>query len=76
VLDVVEAAGGTASDVGRLTIYVVDKLDYAEKVKDVGAAYRKVLGKHFPAMSLVEVKSLLEPRALVEIEATAVIGGT
>jgi enamine deaminase RidA (YjgF/YER057c/UK114 family) len=75
VLDVVEAAGGSASDLGRLTIYVVDKLDYGAKVKDIGAVYRSVLGKHFPAMALVEVKSLLEPRARVEIEATAVLGG-
>lgn len=75
VLDVVVAAGGGPADLGRLTIYVVDKVDYATRAKEIGAAYRRVCGKHFPAMALVEVKSLLEPRALVEIEATAVLGG-
>ncbi len=75
-MTVVSAAGGRAEDIGRLTIYVVDKSDYVAHVKEIGAGYRRVLGKHFPAMALVEVKSLLEPNALVEIEATAIIGGT
>jgi enamine deaminase RidA (YjgF/YER057c/UK114 family) len=73
VLDVVTAAGGTAESLGKLTIYVVDKQEYLAEIKAVGAAYRHVLGKHFPAMALVEVKSLLEPGAKVEIEALAVI---
>ena len=75
VLTVVTEAGGSPESIARLTIYVVDKADYAAKGKEIGAAYRRVLGKRFPAMALLEVKSLLEPRALVEIEATAVIGG-
>lgn len=73
VLEVVVAAGGGPTSIGRLTIYVVDKHDYAARVKEIGQAYRAVLGKHFPAMSLVEVAALLEPSALVEIEATAVV---
>ena len=75
VLDVVVAAGGSVQDLGRLTLYVVDKADYVTHHKAIGVAYRQVLGKHFPAMALVEVNGLLEPRALVEIEGTAVIGG-
>ena len=75
VVDVVRHAGGEPADIGRLTIYVVDKHDYLRRTKEIGAAYRAHLGKHFPAMALVEVKSLLEPNALVEIEATAVLGG-
>jgi enamine deaminase RidA (YjgF/YER057c/UK114 family) len=73
VLDVVQHAGGEASDIGRLTLYVVDKHDYLARTKEIGAAYRRVLGKHFPAMALVQVAALLEERALVEIEATAVV---
>ena len=73
VLEVVTAAGGTAQSVGRLTIFVTDKQAYLTSTKDIGLRYRERMGKHFPAMTLVEVKSLLEPGALVEIEATAVI---
>lgn len=73
VLAVVEAAGGEAKDIARLTIYVTDKREYKRNAKEVGAAYRQRLGKHFPAMSLVEVADLLEEGARVEIEATCVI---
>jgi enamine deaminase RidA (YjgF/YER057c/UK114 family) len=73
VLAVVSEAGGTAASVGRLTIYVVDKSEYLAATKEIGERYRARMGKHFPAMTLVEVKSLLEPGALVEIEATALI---
>lgn len=72
-LVVVQAAGGTAAHVGRLTIYVVDRHEYLEQIKEVGAAYRELMGKHYPAMALVEVKALLEPGAKVEIEATAAV---
>ncbi len=71
VVDVVEAAGGQAHDVGRLTWYVVDKRQYLERQREVGEAYRRVFGRHFPAMSLLVVQALLEDEALVEIEATA-----
>ena len=70
---VVEGAGGVVADVGRLTIYVTDMEAYRGSRAEIGAAYRAVFGKHFPAMSLVAVTELVDPRAVVEIEATAVI---
>lgn len=75
VLTVVEAAGGAPESIGRLTIYVASKQAYLDALSDVGALYREAMGRHFPAMSLVEVTALLEPGALVEIEATAVVAG-
>lgn len=69
----VEAAGGTTADIVRLTWYVTDKQDYLSNLAAVGSAYRDVIGKHFPAMALVQVVALVEDRAKVEIEATAVI---
>jgi enamine deaminase RidA (YjgF/YER057c/UK114 family) len=57
----------------RLTWYVLSREAYLREVREIGAAYREVLGKHFPAMAVVEVSGLIEPRALVEIEATAVV---
>lgn len=73
VLEVVRAAGGAAEHIGRLTIYVTDKHAYLAATKAIGAAYRTHMGKHYPAMALVQVAALLEDRALVEIEATAVL---
>ena len=73
VLRVVEEAGGTVADVGRLTIYVTDMDAYRGSLAEIGAAYRAVFGKHFPAMALVGVTELVDPRAVVEVEATAVI---
>lgn len=73
VMTVVREAGGQAESIGRLTIYVTDKTEYSADLKAVGAAYRSVMGRHFPTMTLVEVAGLLEPGARVEIEATAVI---
>jgi enamine deaminase RidA (YjgF/YER057c/UK114 family) len=73
ILDVVEKAGGTAQSITRLTWFVVDKKEYAARQAEVGAAYRKVFGKHFPAMTMVVVSALVEDKALIEIEATAVI---
>ena len=57
----------------RLTWYVLSREAYLREAREIGAAYREVLGKHFPAMSVVEVRGLVEQHALVEIEATAVI---
>ena len=71
VRSVVEAGGGLSEHIVRLTIYVTDKQAYLGDLKAVGAAYRDVLGKHYPAMALVQVADLLEEGALVEIEATA-----
>lgn len=74
ILAIVEAAGGQASDLVRLTWYVSDKVDYLARQSEVGQAYRRVLGRHFPAMTMVVVSALVEDEALVEIEATAVLG--
>ncbi len=74
VITVVRSAGGSAESVGRLTIYVTSCSEYLAQIKEVGEAYRSVMGKHYPAMALVEVRALLEPGAKVEIEATAVVG--
>ncbi len=57
----------------RMVWYVTDKRDYLDRLPEVGAVYREVIGKHYPAMTLVEVSALLEPRAKVEIETTAVV---
>lgn len=73
VLTVVSAAGGEPDQIARLVIYVTNKQEYNDSLKDVGEAYRSLMGKHFPAMVLVEVKSLLDDRAKVEIEAVAVL---
>lgn len=75
VLTVVRAAGGQPADVARLTIYVADLAAYHMGLKPLGETYRARFGKHYPAMTLVEVKGLVDPGALVEIEATAVVGG-
>ena len=72
-LKVVKEAGGMPEHVGRMTLYVVDKQEYSACQREVGACYRELMGKHFPAMALVEVKSLLEAQARVEIEITAVL---
>jgi enamine deaminase RidA (YjgF/YER057c/UK114 family) len=74
IRDVVEAAGGTPEDITRLTWYVTDKQEYLDSQREVGAAYRRIMGKHFPAMAMVVVAGLVEDEAVVEIEATAVIG--
>ena len=73
VLAVVRAAGGSPLRVARLTIYVTDRELYLKSLEEVGDGYRRTMGRHYPAMALLEVKALLEPGALVEIEATAVI---
>jgi enamine deaminase RidA (YjgF/YER057c/UK114 family) len=73
VVAVVEAAGGTVQDIISLTIYVTDKREYIEQIEQVGAAYRELLGKHFPAMALIGVRELLEDRAKVEIQGLAVL---
>ncbi len=73
VLAVLKEAGGGPEHVTRLTWYVTDKHEYLGALSAVGAAYREVMGRHYPAMTLVEVRALVEDRAKVEIEATAVI---
>jgi len=73
IVAVIEAAGGTAADLVRLTWYVTDKADYLAHQKDVGEVYRRVLGRNFPAMTMVVVSELVEDKALLEIEGTAVL---
>jgi enamine deaminase RidA (YjgF/YER057c/UK114 family) len=73
VLAVLAEAGGGPEHVVRLTWFVTDREAYLSATKEIGAAYRAAMGRHFPAMSVVQVAGLLEPRALVEIEATAVL---
>jgi len=73
VLEVVREAGGAPGSIGRMTVYVTDKREYLARRAELGAAWRELLGRHYPAMTLVEVKDLLEDGAKVEIEATAVL---
>ena len=73
LLTVVADAGGAPTDVARLVIYVTDINEYRAQTEGVGDRYRARMGKHFPAMVLVEVKSLLDDAAKVEIEGVAVL---
>jgi enamine deaminase RidA (YjgF/YER057c/UK114 family) len=71
---ILQAAGGAVTDVVKLTIYVTDRAAYKANLKAIGAAYRNVFGRHYPAMTLVEVKGLFDDDALVEVDGFAVIG--
>jgi len=73
VMAVLAAANGDAGHLVRLTWYVTDKRAYKAAEKEIGAAYRQIVGDHYPAMTLVQVADLLEDGALIEIEATAFI---
>lgn len=73
LLIVVRDSGGKAENIVKLNIYVTDKAAYLSGMREAGQAYRKHMGKHFPAMTLVEVKSLYESGAMVEIEGLAVL---
>jgi len=73
VIAVVNHAGGKPGDIVRLTLYVIDKREYASRTAEIGIRYRELMGKHYPAMALVEVTGLLHDSAKVEIEGTAVI---
>ena len=73
VLAVVREAGGTSEHLVRLTIYVTDMDAYLGSRKPLGGAYRRLMGRHYPAMAVVEVSRLVDPGALVEIEGTAVL---
>jgi enamine deaminase RidA (YjgF/YER057c/UK114 family) len=73
IAEIVRAAGGEVGAVGRLTWFVKDKQEYLASQKEIGAAYRRIFGKHFPAMSMLVVTDLIEDEALLEIEATAFI---
>jgi enamine deaminase RidA (YjgF/YER057c/UK114 family) len=73
VVDVLAEAGARPEHLVRLTWYVTDKRVYLARTKEVGQVYQSVIGRHYPAMTLVQVAALLEDRARVEIEATAVV---
>ena len=76
VVAILAEAGGRPEHIARLTWYVTDKHEYVAAQKAIGAAYRDVMGSHFPAMSVVAVSALVEDAAKVEIEATAIIPTT
>lgn len=67
---VIDSAGAKPEQIVRLTWYVTDRQAYKARLGEIGAVYREIVGRHFPAMSVVEVKGLVEDAALVEIEAT------
>ena len=73
VLAVLAQAGGGPEHIVRMTWYLTSRAEYLAQLKQIGAAYREVMGRHFPAQSAVEVAALIEEGAKVEIEATAVI---
>ena len=70
---VVEDAGGAMTDIVKLTLYVTDKVAYLANLRPIGGAYRTFFGRYYPAMTLVEVKSLFDAEALVEIDGIAVL---
>jgi enamine deaminase RidA (YjgF/YER057c/UK114 family) len=73
VVEVLAEAGGRPEHITRMTWYLLDKHTYLAEAAAIGAAYRDVIGRHFPAMTAVQVSALIEDTALVEIEATAVV---
>ncbi len=73
ILAVLKEANGKPEHIVRLTWYVLDKNEYLASLKDVGAAYRELMGKHYPTMAVVQVAGLVESEARLEIEATAVV---
>jgi enamine deaminase RidA (YjgF/YER057c/UK114 family) len=73
VLAVVHAAGGRATDIARMTVYLTSLSDYKASRKQIGEVWKARMGRHYPAMSVVEVSGLVDDGAMIEIEATAVI---
>lgn len=73
IVQVLAEAGGEPAHIVRLTWYITDKSEYMSRQRDIGAAYRRIIGRHFPAMSAIVVAGLIEDGAKVEIEATAVL---
>jgi enamine deaminase RidA (YjgF/YER057c/UK114 family) len=73
IADVLKAAGGTGENIVRMTWYVTDKREYLAAAREIGQAFREIIGSYTIAMTAVEVKALIEDRAKVEIEATAVL---
>lgn len=73
IVAILREAGGKPEHIVRMTWFITDKAEYHARLDELGQAYRAVMGRHFPAMSVVEVVSLMEDAAKVEIEATAVL---
>lgn len=73
IVEVLAEAGAKPEHIVRMTWYVLDKHEYMGAHKEVGAAYRELIGRHYPAMSAVQVAGLMEDRARVEIEVTAIV---
>ena len=72
-MEVLNEANAKPEHIVRLTWYITDKREYLANLREIGRAYKRVLGAHFPAMAMVQVVALIEDRAKVEIEATAVL---
>ena len=75
ILEVLSEAGGRPEHIVRLTWYVLDKAEYLGSLEEVGAAYRELMGRHYPVMAVVQMSGLVEDAARLEIEATAVVPG-
>jgi enamine deaminase RidA (YjgF/YER057c/UK114 family) len=75
IVAVLAEAGAVPTDITRMTWYITDKMEYLAATREIGHAYRDTIGAHYPAMTLVQVAALLEERAKVEIEVTAVVAG-
>ena len=73
ILEVLAQAGGSPEHIARLTWYILDKQEYLASSKEVGVAYRELMGRHYPVMAVVQVSALVEDEARLEIEATAVL---
>jgi len=73
IATVLAEAGARPEHIVRMTWYVTDKREYLTRLKEIGEVYREVMGRHYPAMTMVEVRALVEDRAKVEIEATAIL---
>lgn len=73
IVAVLQEAGADPSHMVRMTWYIVDRVEYNARLKELGAVYREIIGRHFPAMTCVQVAALVEQRAKVEIEVTAVL---
>jgi len=73
VMEVVRSAGGKPENVGRMVVYITDRPAYLANLTPLGEVHRKHMGRHYPAMAVVEVKSLIDSKALVEIEAVAIL---
>jgi len=73
IVEILNQAKAKPEHIARMTWYVIDKDEYMAAAKEMGAAYREIIGRHYPAMTVVEVSGLVEPDARVEIEVTAVV---